>query len=654
MFLINYMYSIMEQNEQTKEFIIKAREVHGDKYDYSKVEYVNSNTNVIITCNKHGDFLQRPTHHINRKQGCKKCSGRCSNTNDFIEKVKEIHGDRYDYSKTNYINCKTPIVIICKEHGEFTQTPDGHFQGRGCHTCGINDRRLKQTKSIQQFIQQSINVHGYKYDYSKVEYKNCKIPVIIICNEHGEFQQTPEVHYLGSGCSKCAGRYQPSTEEFIERAREIHGDTYDYSKIEYINSNTHVTILCKEHGEFQQTPQKHLMKRGCDICGGSYKSNTEEFIIKAREIHEDTYDYSKVEYIDNKTNVIIICKKHGEFQQTPHTHLRNCGCDSCGTDRTAEIRRKPLFEFIQQAKNAHGEKYDYSKVEYINGNTKIIIICKIHGEFQQTPNSHRQGNGCSKCSGQYVSSTEEYIEKAKEIHGDKYDYSKVNYTKAKDKIIIICKIHGDFEQEAYCHSIGVGCSKCSGKYSPNTEEYIEKAIEKHGDKYDYSKVEYISGKTNIIIICKKHGEFQQNAQSHLSGHGCSLCVNKTEGKLYEQLLPIYPSLITQFKQDWCKKQLCLPYDFCIPEYKIIIELDGEQHFRQVANWSSPEEQFENDKFKEERANNNGYSVIRLLQEDVFYDTYDWVKELCEAIEEVKSSEEITNVYLCKNDEYEQF
>jgi very-short-patch-repair endonuclease len=117
---------------------------------------------------------------------------------------------------------------------------------------------------------------------------------------------------------------------------------------------------------------------------------------------------------------------------------------------------------------------------------------------------------------------------------------------------------------------------------------------------------------------------------------------------------IYPSLLTQFKQDWCKRTNHLPFDFCILEYKIIIELDGPQHFIQISNWASPEEQQENDKYKEECANQNGYSVIRLLQEDVFYDTYDWVKELCEAIEKVKINEGIINKRLCKNGEYDQF
>ena len=163
-----------------------------------------------------------------------------------------------------------------------------------------------------------------------------------------------------------------------------------------------------------------------------------------------------------------------------------------------------------------------------------------------------------------------------------------------------------------------------------------------------------SGKKYWFDCNKCNNDFTSALDCISRGTWCPFCINKTEAKLYEIMKQLYLSLITQFKQEWCKKILHLPYDFCIPEYKIIIELDGAQHFRQVSNWSSPEEQFENDKYKEECANQNGYSVIRLLQEDVFYDTYDWVKELTEAIEEIKSSEGITNIYLCKNGEYDNY
>jgi very-short-patch-repair endonuclease len=134
-----------------------------------------------------------------------------------------------------------------------------------------------------------------------------------------------------------------------------------------------------------------------------------------------------------------------------------------------------------------------------------------------------------------------------------------------------------------------------------------------------------------------------------AGYWCNCVKNKTEYKLYNELLQIYNNLIKQYKVDWCKNITHLPFDYCIEESKIIIELDGPQHFRQVSNWSSPEKQFKNDKYKEKCANENGYSVIRLLQEDVLYDRYNWLNELNQTIEKI-----IQNIYMCKNNEYNVF
>ena len=139
-----------------------------------------------------------------------------------------------------------------------------------------------------------------------------------------------------------------------------------------------------------------------------------------------------------------------------------------------------------------------------------------------------------------------------------------------------------------------------------------------------------------------------------TGCWCPFCNNKTETKLYKFLKDLFPSIIFQFRVDWCKNITYLPFDFCIPEYKIIIELDGPQHFQQISNWKSPQEQEKSDKFKETCANENGFSTIRILQSDVFNDKYDWGKELCGSIEELKKGDEISNIYLCKNDEYTNF
>jgi hypothetical protein len=350
-------------------------------------------------------------------------------------------------------------------------------------------------------------------------------------------------------------------------------------------------------------PSSHLSGQGCYKCGNNTLKTREEFIKDAKRIFGDKYDYSKVDYKGAHKKVIITCSEHGDFEMKPNCHLTNQGCCKCGRKQTSVKLSSTKDEFIQKSKEIFGDKYDYSKVDYNGNKTKVCIICKIHGEFLQKPNGHLDGNGCNSCAiilnaDRNRKTLEEFIKEAKEIHKDKYDYSKVFYTNSREK------------------------------------------------------------REKIIIICKKHGEFLQSPEDHTkSKAGCPFCVNKTEGKLYEILLPLYPTLISQFKQDWCKNNKSnrfLPFDFCIPEDKIIIELDGPQHFKQISNWSNPEKQFENDKYKEQCANDNNYSVIRLLQEDIFNDTYDWLKELSETIEETKNGSDIVNTYLCKNNEYDAY
>ena len=235
----------------------------------------------------------------------------------------------------------------------------------------------------------------------------------------------------------------------------------------------------------------------------------------------------------------------------------------------------------------------------------------------------------------------------------------VDYKDSQTKVTIVCKIigHGPFEQAPNSHIQGAGCAKCSGVYKHNTDEFIQKAKEKHGDIYDYSMVDYTGCKDYVTIICAKdgHGPFEQTPDSHINNiAGCPSCVWKTEGKLYGTLKSKYPTIQRQFKADWCKNKTHLPFDFCIEANKTIFELDGGQHFTQVSNWTSPEEQFQNDIYKQNCANENGYSVIRLLQQDVLYDRYDWCKKIDDAIEEIKNSDEPKNIYLCENNEYYRY
>lgn len=189
--------------------------------------------------------------------------------------------------------------------------------------------------------------------------------------------------------------------EFVERAKTIHGNRYDYSKVEYINFTTKVCIICPIHGEFYVRPSDHLFCNvGCKKCTNHHNYTTEEWIEQAKRVHGDKYDYSKVEYVNNKTKVCIVCPIHGEFWQRPNDHLNKNGCPKCCHKNI----RYTTEEWIEQAKRVHGNKYDYTKVKYVNSHTKVCIVCPIHGEFYITPNNHLSGNGCSKCAKIYPKS----------------------------------------------------------------------------------------------------------------------------------------------------------------------------------------------------------------------------------------------------------
>ena len=188
-----------------------------------------------------------------------------------------------------------------------------------------------------------------------------------------------------------------------------------------------------------------------------------EFIFKSREVHGDTYDYSKVVYVDAHTKVIIICPVHGEFKQKPNSHLNGQGCKDCYNETKGDRNRLTTAEFIRRARAVHGDKYDYSKAVYKHSSEDVIIICPVHGEFPQKPTHHLRGRGCSKCSGKYQPTTAEFIARAKAVHGDTYDYSKTEYSSMHSDVIIICPIHGEFPQAPHTHLKDSGCGKCDGK-----------------------------------------------------------------------------------------------------------------------------------------------------------------------------------------------
>lgn len=249
-------------------------------------------------------------------------------------------------------------------------------------------------------------------------------------------------------------------------------------------------------------------------------------------------------------------------------------------------------EFIKKSKHIHGERYDYSETEYKNWITPVIIKCKIHGEFKIIPNNHTsKKGGCPKCNGGGKITQDEFIKKAKEIHGDRYNYERVNYKNNRSPIKIICSIHGEFYQAPYSHLSGAGCRKCfNDSHRLNKDIIIKKASFIHNNKYSYDLSKYTNSRNKIKIICNEHGLFEQRLDVHLAGVGCPLCHNPSRG---ENIIALFLKnnkikFIRQKKLDGCTFIRKLKFDFYLPVLNVFIEYDGMQHFKEIKYFGGKE------------------------------------------------------------------
>ena len=292
-------------------------------------------------------------------------------------------------------------------------------------------RRLSQEEVIERFRK----AHGDKYDYSNVNYINKRTKIKIICPFHGSFLQLPEVHYK-HGCPKCKKR-NSKKETIISEFKEVHGDKYDYSKVNYIDTDTKVEIICPIHGSFFQTPYHHKKGCGCPACSGVKKLTTEAFIQEAKKVHGDRYDYSNVNYINCHTPVEIICPIHGSFFQLPANHLKNGqNCAKCTKPLAAQKARKAWCKkaresFLKAVKEKYGDKYIILE-EYENSNSKIKIKCSQCGkEFTRISRNFLDGYECPYCYGG-ISKAEKELRELLKNEGIEFE-AEYKFENLKDK-----------------------------------------------------------------------------------------------------------------------------------------------------------------------------------------------------------------------------
>jgi len=298
-------------------------------------------------------------------------------TESFIEKANKRHNNKYEYSQTEYVHHKTLVQIICPVHGSFLQNPMHHLRGNGCMKCAREQRTLNNTKETEDVVKDFIGVHGDMYDYSKMKYEGTHHKVEIICSKHGSFYQKPNDHLHGTGCPICAiEQTTTSLEDFILSAQKVHGTRYDYSKVDYKNNKEKVEIVCSVHGSFFQLPQNHVLHRcGCSKCsfkeiGDTRRMSQEEFVSRATTTHDGKYNYSKVEYKGNSTKIEIICPEHGSFWQKAANHLHmGQGCPVC--NQYVGVYTEHLFKMKPELKDISALVYF---VEFSKGSERFQKI----------------------------------------------------------------------------------------------------------------------------------------------------------------------------------------------------------------------------------------------------------------------------------------
>lgn len=285
-------------------------------------------------------------------------------------------------------------------------------------------------------------------------------------------------------------------------------------------------------------------------------------------------------------------------------------------------------EVVKRLYDKWGDKYDYSKVVYVNRRTKVCVTCKEHGDFYILP-TYNLKFGCPICAEKerinHIRLTkDEFVEKAKKVHGNKYDYSNTVYNHSMEKVAIICREHGTFFQTPNVHLSGAGCPICGLKSTKFKNEFINRARYVHGDKYDYSKTIVKSSLEKVVITCPIHGDFKQQAYSHLIGCGCPQCstsLSKGENKIAKFLLSNRVTYVSQYKiknDNLFSNRKEMHVDFYLPKENIIIEYNGQQHYKEVSYFGGEikfNEQKERDMALRQYCKEHGIKLIEIPYSD---------------------------------------
>jgi len=370
------------------EWINAARKAHDDLYDYSKVKYINSKTKVLVGCHAHGFWECQPSNHIGgHKTGCPKCGGsNKKTTKQFILDAKKVHGDKYDYSSSNYLNSHKKVTISCRKHGDFAISPTAHLGGQGCKQCGNNYRLRKQrSDSLITVIDRLQKLSDGNVTIDKKSFTNINSIASFKCAKHGKFDKN--VNAVIYGEYSCVDCHHESNEYIKDRKSPVYTQLTAEKKIQSLlsentsckpfkfdNSDSRINFCCSKHGEWEISFRDALRTNAkCPICRkiigdekrrkSIIKSNKskiasrfEDYLEKFSLQHGDKYDYQYANFINGRSNIEIHCPIHGPFFQTPGSHIKQ-GCRKCADEELAGLYNEKFFALKPELKNSHALVY---------------------------------------------------------------------------------------------------------------------------------------------------------------------------------------------------------------------------------------------------------------------------------------------------------
>lgn len=627
----------MPRKKTKEEFIKEVNDLYGNTIDLSSFEFVNYQTKGLCKCTVCGyEWYVRP-YSLVAGHGCRKCydkrnsDRRTQGLEDIQERVHSVHPNVDIIGK--YVNTRHKALCKCNICGnEWMVLPMQLLRGHGCPVCNGGTKTTSE-----KFIQKCQVKYGDKYNLSQMNFYSLMENITVICKKHGPFtiQAKRFLNRVTEACPQCqielqnklrqqkqaskskpikeskpktspkrktkAELHQYHTERFMEKLQEVFKDKdYDFSRAVYVNSETKVDIICRLHGLFSAVPYSLLSGHGCPVCGnrGFYYKTSADWISRAKEKHPE-FDYSKTEYINNKTKVTVICPIHGEISVWPKLFMsQDNPCSQCRIEKSTQKRSKDLWGRIEEIYRDKDYTIITSKDTTITSNNHIDVLCNKHNcVFKPSVSNILKAKcGCPQCGIERNADRQrltlnEVIDRIQQVHGARYDFSLIREApkNTDTKIPLICKKHGKFYTTIHSVSMGRGCPECGrlkvGQSLRLTqEEFLERVERIHlGKDYDWSKAVYVTNTTPVTVICNKidahghiHGSFRSTPVRLMIGQECPKCnASLLEQKVRSALIVAGLEFEEQKRTKWLSRQ---SFDFYIPNKQIAIECQGAQHF----------------------------------------------------------------------------